>query len=213
MNREEFAKQGLIILISALVLGLSLAFGEIEKTLVYSGIMLLVILVNVTAKKLAAEHYESDLEIKFWETQRYGIREHQKFNKPIPMPWLPLFLSLITRGHFVWLNILEFDIKPKVERVVKRHSKNFMIKNYIELTEWEVAWIASLGIFANLIFAVLGYFADWTMFSQMNFFYAIFNILPIGHLDGTLIFFGHKKLWTFMIIVLGITALWMMLVF
>ena len=74
------------------------------------------------------------------------------------------------------------------------------------MTEYHLGLIAAAGIIANLIFAIVAYFANFTDFAMISVFYAFFNIIPISKLDGNKIFFGSLILWSFLasLILLGL---------
>ena len=112
------------------------------------------------------------------------------------MIWLPLVISFISKGHFPWLGILKSDIKPKKERIARRHG----YYRYTEIVEWDVAVIMTIGIITNLLLAIIGfslrsYFPVFETFARLNIYYAIWLIIPIGSLDSTKLFFNSRGLW------------------
>jgi hypothetical protein len=160
----------------------------------------IIISVSIFAKKIVAYHYEADITTKFWEFYRYGLQKGHHLKKSTPMVWLPIMLSLFSRGTIWWLGILEFDIKPRPERVSKRHG----LYRFSEITEWNIAIISMWGVIACLILSTIGYIAGFEAFARIATFYAAWSIIPISTLDGTKIFFGSRGIWSTITIITGL---------
>ncbi|MFA4953236.1 MAG: hypothetical protein WC584_03365 [Candidatus Pacearchaeota archaeon] len=192
LNRKEI---GIIILVT-LVLAFTLSVLNLPKLFLFSLLFVfLVISINIIAKKLTAFYLDSEIEIKLWEFQRYGFKPDYHFKKPVPAGVLaPIILAGITLGYFKWLASLVFDVKAKTYRATKRHG----LYAFSEMTEFHIGLIAASGIFANLIFAVIGYLINFPEFSRINIYYAFFNMIPLSELDGNKIFFGSIILWSFL---------------
>lgn len=178
------------------------------------GTVFLVIMVNVIAKKIAASAFESELEISLWEFSRFlfynpisktlkNYKPHQKMKKPFPAGFfMPLIIKFLSAGLLNWMASLTFDVKGTIYRTARKHS----MYQYSEVTEGEMAWIAFAGIFANLLFAILGYMINMPLFSKLNLTYAFFNALPIGNLDGMKMFFGKNELFWVTAVIVSIGA-------
>lgn len=208
-NRKEI----IIILVTTLILGFSISLIETGNLFLYSlAAVLGVILINVLAKKVSSYYLDSEVEIKFWEIERYGFKPQQVLKKPFPAG---IFLPLISKifffslGSFVWSASLAFDVKPKIYRAVKRHG----LYSFSEMTELHEAWIAGTGIFANLLFALIGYFVGLDEFARINLYYAFFNMIPISELDGNKIFFGSFLAWSVLATVILIALAGVILIF
>lgn len=147
---------------------------------------------------------ETSVKTKFWEFYQFGFRKDMHFKSPIPMAWLPLVLTFITKAHFFWLGILEFDIKAKAERVAKRHG----LYRFTEVTEWHIAWIAIWGIIANVIFALGGYILGFEFFAKLSIYFIAWSIIPLGRLDGAKIFYANRYLWTAIFIIIAVVFGW-----
>ena len=164
----------------------------------------IIVLINIIAKEISARYFEAKIEHKIWELQRYGwigvfsgsiFHPSKKFKNPVLVgAFLPIITSVLSFGYFIWTAILVFDAKPSVSRAAKRHG----LYSYSEMSEEHMGYIAASGIFANLLFAVLGYFVGFPQFAKLNVLYAFFNIFPISDLDGNKIFFGNLVLWSFL---------------
>ncbi len=158
-------------------------------------VVFLIIMINVIAKKITSYSLDSEIEVKMWEIKRWGVKIHRYFKKPFPIgAFLPLLTTAMTFGIFVWMGSLVFDVKAKVHRAARRYG----IYSFSEMTEWHIALIAAAGIFANLVFSVIGYLIGFPLFARLNIYYAFYNLLPIGSLDGNKLFFGSLPLWSFL---------------
>ncbi|NCN86580.1 hypothetical protein GW932_02005 [archaeon] len=205
-----FSKKEIFSILSiALVLGtlVSLNAENVEawQTFIFTsiGTILLVILINVIAKKIMAFFFDAEIEIKTWEFQRLitinpfskrisGLKDSQKMKSKFPAGFfIPLIVKFISVGLVNWMACLTFEIKGTVYRTARR----WQMYQYSEVTEDEMGWIAFIGIIANLLFAVLGYLINMPLFSKLNLVYAFFQVIPLGDLDGTKMFFGRQSLW------------------
>lgn len=200
MDWKEVGKEALLILFAAVVLTATFALYNSSFTNKYLFLLLLffilVILVNVIVKKIIAYSFESNIKVKLWEVYQYWFTSKAHFNRPLPMIWFPPVLAFLTKGIVGWMPVLEFDITPRVERVTRRHG----LYRFSEMTEWHVAVISGMGIFANLVFAILAYILTvWVpgleMLAKLNIYYACWSLLPISSLDGSKILFGSKLVW------------------
>lgn len=197
MKTKETIKQIITILIAAIILAIAISFTD--TSLIASAFISFIIIIslNVIAKKIYAYYLEADVKIKFWEWHQYWFRVDSHFKKPLPMIWFPLFISLITRGLFWWLAVIQFDVHPRTERVSRKHG----LYRFSEMTEWHIALIATIGIITNLVLAIIGYVSGFEVFARLNIYFAFWSIIPLSKLDGNKIFFGSKALWITMFII------------
>ena len=193
-------KEVFTILLAALILALATSFKNTAIFYSASLCFLIILSINILAKKIIGFHFETYVKTKFWTWHQFGLRKDMHFKSPIPMAWLPLLLALFTKGHLLWLGILEFDIKAKTERVAKRHG----LYRFTEVTEWHMAWITIWGILANLIFALAAYILGFELFAKLSIYFIAWSIIPLGRLDGSKIFYASRALW---ITIFAITAL------
>jgi len=204
MESKEIGKEIFIIIIAALILGLVAAFRSTQTFYITALSFLAIIVINVLVKKTAGYFLETDVKIKFWSWYQYGFRKGSHFKKPLPMAWLPLLITLFSRGFIWWLAILEFDVAPKTERVSRRHG----LYRFTEVTELHIAWIAIWGLIANFVFAIIAYAAGLELFARLSIFYIAWSVVPISNLDGTKIFFADKSLWVIIAIIAAIILGW-----
>lgn len=192
MNLKENGKEILTIFLAAIVLTLTVAFKN--TSILYAALIsfLVILGVNVLVKKMVGYNFETAVKTKFWAWYQYGLRKDMHFKKPIPMIWLPLILALFTKGFFLWLGILEFDVAAKTERVSRRHG----LYRFTEVTEWHMALIVTWALIANLIFAVAGYIMGFELFAKLSIYFIAWSTIPITGLDGSKIFYASRALWT-----------------
>lgn len=201
LNLKEISSILIAVLVISLILGL---FGSFDTFFYLFLAVLFVFAINILAKKIASFYLDSEIEIKLWEIRRYGFKPSSSFKKPFPAGILfPIISAAITLGNFIWMASLIFDVKPKISRATKRHG----LYSYSEMTENHIGLIAGAGVFANLIFAVLGYLLGFPEFSRLNIFLAFFNMIPLSDLDGNKIFFGSLVLWSLLatIVLIGLS--------
>ncbi len=170
----------------------------------------IIIFVSILAKKLMAYFLESEIEQKILHWQRWGWYQRSYFKKPLPigviLPFVMVWLSY-PAGFFKMLTFLQFDVKPTSGRAAKKHG----LYRFTEMTEWHIAAIAGFGIFSCLVLAVISYFlggyAGWIpVLGKFSIYYAVWNLIPFGQLDGCKLFFGSRRLW-FLLAVLSIIGL------
>ena len=199
MEKKEIAQ----IVAVVFILAFSLSVWNFNLFLYAVVSFLLIIAINLAAKIVASHHYESEIEVKVWEMERYGFKPGNYFRKPVPVgAFIPILTSLISFGYFTWLASLVFDVKPKSYRASKRHG----LYSFSEMTEEHLGNIAAAGILANLAFAIIGYLIGFEEFAKLNIYYAAFSIIPISDLDGNKIFFGNVILWSFLAALLAIVV-------
>jgi Zn-dependent protease len=198
INKREALIIPLIIIIITLSLELSLNIFREWKTVLYTLLAVsVVILANIFTKKIVAYNLDSEIEMKVWEIERYGLKPNQHFKKPFPLgAFLPLLskIVLFPFKNFVWMASLVFDVKPRIYRGAKR----FGLYTFSEMTEYHLGLIAASGIVINLILSIIGYFLGFPLFARLNIYYAFFNMLPLSDLDGNKIFFGNLIMWAFL---------------
>lgn len=207
MEKKELIKEAAVIILASAILAAAISFRN--NSILYISLIsfFIIILANSITKKIVSYFLEIDVKIKFWSWYQYWVRKDSHFKRPLPMFWLPLILSLISKGYFWWLAILEFDVTSKVERVSKRHG----LYRFTEVTEWHIAGIAVAAIIVNLILAIIAYvipISGFETFAKLSIYYCAWSIVPLSSLDGSKIFFASRKLWLITAIIVGILTLW-----
>jgi hypothetical protein len=163
-------------------------------------ISLLILSLSVFAKKLTAFYLDSETNEKILEWYRYGYYEKSHFSHPLPAGIIfPFVLSALSLGYFFVLTFLQFEPSPLLSRV----SKSKGLYRYSEMTETHIGLIASSGIAILLLTSILGYllpFQAANEFSKFAVYYAFWNMLPLGNLDGAKIFFGSRVIWSILMV-------------
>lgn len=206
MKTSELQKEIATIVLGVIIFAISASIFNLQ--IFYYALISFAIIVsaNILTKKIISHHFEIEIKTKFWEFSRYGLKKSDHLKKPINMAWLPIVLSLLTNGMFLWLGILESDAKPKPERASRRHG----LYRFTQVTEKHLGVIAFFGVLVNLALGIIGYIAGFELFTKLSFTYAVWSIIPIARLDGTRIFFGNRFLWavlsiiTFILFFLGL---------
>ena len=204
LNKKEI----IIILVATIILTFVVSMAESTQAVKYAFVSILIILgLNILAKKITANYYDSQIEVKLWDIKRYGlfgvftrgyIHPSRKLKRPFPAgAFFPILFAFFTFGTIKWMASLVFDVKAKIHRAAKRHG----LWSFSEMTEYHIGLIAAAGITINLIAAIIGYLINQPEFAKLNIYFAFFNMLPISDLDGNKIFFGSKILWSFLAII------------
>ncbi len=173
------------------------------------GIFAIIIATFTTCKKLAAYYYETEEEQKIWQWKRYGLREKAYFKESIPIGIILTIISpFLTAGSIIWLATTQSEIKPKKSRAAKRHG----FLSFSELTEFHIAVISAAGIISLLILAPIAYLLNFPLLTKWSVYFAIFNIIPLGQLDGTKIFFGSRGLYAILLIFTALSLFYTFLI-
>jgi len=185
----------------------------------YSSLVLLlafsaaIILVAVFSKKIMADFLDASVEHKIWSTGRYWFRPHDRLNIEVPIGIIfPIFFSFFSIGYLKVMTLLTYETQALKRRVAKRHG----FFSFTEMTGWHDALIGAAGIFSILLLAFIAYLLPipaLETLSKLAAYYAFFNMLPIGALDGYKILNGSRVLYTTLaIITLIFTAYALLLV-
>lgn len=195
MNKKELYQIiiGLIIVIFVATFRSIADQNDLEMIFYLALSAVLVLAINIFAKKFTSHYFETQINHKIWMWQRFGFRREQKLDKPWPMGIiLPFLVTILSIGNLFLFTVFEFDIKTTTARVSKRHQWF----KYTEITDFHLGLIAASGVIANLLFALIGYILDLPEFARLNIFFALSCMIPFGNLDGTKIFFANKGIWT-----------------
>jgi hypothetical protein len=206
MDFKKVGKELGIIFLVAIILATSLNYPKTEFLGIVNIFLVIfaIICINILAKKFFASNLETDVNLDLWAWYQFGLGTKQHFKKPLPMIWLPILTTIITKGLLVWLPLITFDVSPRPERITRRHG----LYRYTEVTEWHIALIAAFGIITNIVLAIIGYFAGFELFAKLSLFYAVWNLVPVSNLDGSKIFFGSRNLWFTMLVIVLAALFW-----
>ena len=204
MDMKEYGKEIAVVILATLILAITVSFKD--STIFYAAALsfLVILVVNITMKKIVGYMVEIKVRTKFWTWYQYGFRKDWHFKKPLPMLWLPLILTLFTKGFFWWLPILEYDVVAKTERVSKRHG----LYRFTQVTEHHVAWMAIWALIANFVFAIGGYILGFELFTKLSIYFIAWSVIPLGNLDGSKILFGGQAKWGIIFTAAMIVLIW-----
>ena len=204
MNIKDYGKEITVVILATLILAITVSFKD--STIFYAAALsfLVIFVVNITMKKIVGYMVETEVRTKFWTWYQYGFRIDWHFKKPLPMLWLPLILTLFTKGFFWWLPILEYDVVAKTERVTRRHG----LYRFTQVTEHHVAWMAIWALIANFVFAIGGYILGFELFTKLSIYFIAWSVIPLGNLDGSKILFGGQAKWGIIFTAAMIVLIW-----
>ncbi len=198
-KKNEF----IVIILSIIILAFSNSFINSELFLKSLLFFTIILFVYITSKKLTAYYYESEQEIKIWSFQRFGYYKRSYFKNPIPIGIiLPFLLSFMFLGQVIWFAVTQSETKPTKSRAVKKHQTS----SYSEMSEWHIAVINCWGFISLILLFLIAYIINQPQLAKLSIYFAVFNLLPLGKLDGTKLLFGSKVLY-FIIFVLTIIFL------
>ncbi|MEK6820696.1 MAG: hypothetical protein AABX71_03215 [Nanoarchaeota archaeon] len=194
LNKNE----AISLVLALVVLAFSNSFFNSSLFLSSLLIFAIILAVYIAAKKYVAYYYEAEEETKIWTFKRFGLYERNHFKNPVPIGIiLPFVLSLLTFGYVKWFAVTESDVKPTAARAARRHE----FYSFSEMTEWNLALISASGIAASLIIAPIAYLFNFSELARASVYFACFNMLPLGKLDGSRIFFGSLILWSILAVI------------
>lgn len=200
-------KEILALILALIVLAFSNSFSLHPSLQLFLNSLLLfavILIVYTASKKLMAYYLDCREETKVWSFQRYGWRESSHFQNPVPIGIiLPFLLSLLSLGMVKWFAVTESDFRGTPARAVRKHD----YYSFTELTEWHIGLISAAGILAMFVLAAIVYFLDYSQLARLAIYFAAFNMIPLGKLDGTRIFFGSKIMYAVLLVLtfIGLT--------
>jgi len=189
--------------LSILVLAVLFSVKDFSAFPKYLGFFALIILVSVFAKKIMGYIVEVNVKSEIWDFRRYWLLEYHKLPKPMPIGiLLPLLLYIFSYGTFKWLGVLQTEFQAKATKKIRKRKG----WSFPELRELDVALICFAGILSSLILAFIS-FAFSKELALLSLLYAFFNILPLGKLDGTRLFFSSRNIYFIAVLALAGSAI------
>jgi len=152
----------------------------------------IILLTSFLIKKIASKHYAVDIQHEILGFQRWGWYERSKFKKPIPIGLiLPFFLAIFSLGLIKPFTFLQFKSKPSKLRVLKKRG----IVRKTEINESDLAFICVWGFWALIALSIIGAIINIPELTKYSIYYGVWNLLPLGQLDGNKLFFGSLFNW------------------
>ena len=202
-QREIYHIIAAMIMMTVIVSFNSIIKGDFLLIPMYAVFSIIIILVSVLSKKIAADHYDADIEHELWKMERYGLPQAWRLAKPVPVGIIfPLFFTVFSLGFLKPLTFLTFEIRALKRRAARRHG----YYSYAEMTDWHVALISAFSILCLLALGIIAYFTplpNSEVLAKLAIFYAFWNMIPISKLDGTQLLFSSRIIY----IIVGIITL------
>lgn len=216
--KKLFTKQeGYAFLICVLMISFGFGFDDGATTFVLlnwiKNFFMVILLVAVSLffhiflQKYFAYRHDCTLEFKLWFIKRFGFRKWQRADREnpnargIPMGlMLSFFFTIMSNGKLPFTAVGISDVT--VNRTARSGRKTIDLGNY------EEALIQIAGPMANIALLIIGLYLgklfgfDASKFVMINFFMALFCMLPFSSLEGAKIFFGSRNLYVFGLIMI-----------
>jgi hypothetical protein len=199
------------LVVAALALGFVFGFDDKSPTFVLSHWLFnyflvclasaAVLLAYALAQKLVADRYGASSEFRLWSVQRFGFRPESKFQTRIPIGILiGIIVAFLSAGKFFFAGVASFELSE--------HRYKRIGRKYLNVTAMELGKIALAGVFAALllsyVFSALHLNQQIILISSL---FAVFQMIPLPHLDGVKVFFGSLGLFGFSAAFVLISAL------
>jgi hypothetical protein len=161
-------------------------------------IAFIIIFISVICKKIAARYFYVKIEHQIWGFQRFWYAERNYFKKPAPIGLiLPFFLSILSLGYIKCFTLLQFNAENSKTRILKQRG----LHRHSEINESDLAFVSAWGFWGLIILAIIGVIVHQPELTKYTIFYGIWNLLPLGQLDGTKLFFGSLFNWMLLAVV------------
>ena len=174
----------------------------------------IIIVTNLATKKITSKHYAIKIEHDLWKLKRWNYYERSYFKKPFPIGLIaPFFLALFSLGYLKPFTFFQFDAENLPEKRLLKSRGQKRAQRKEEINEEDLGYTAASGFYALLLLALIGflikpYFPNFGIeLTKYSIYFGIWNLLPIGQLDGSKMFFGTTILWTFLLIIYTISFL------
>lgn len=196
MKEREWANVLIAVLLTFVIAGLpSIVTGETFFMLqIFVGSFIVVVL-PLLLRKAFAYSLDADVTHKIWTFYRYGYRPGWHLKKELPfgiiVPLFFAFLGLLASFPIMLFTFLTYETTALKQRAAKR----FGHYSYTEMTDWHNALIGACAIVVLLLISLVGYFGDFEVLAKLAAYYAFWNMIPFGDLDGTQIYFGNRVLY------------------
>jgi len=197
-TKKEIVWLIIAILIMGFIISFSLSPAYSLKILLFSAI---IILTSIITKKIAGEIFNIKVEHKILYFQRWGYYKRSHFKKPFPIGLiLPFFLSIISLGIIKPFTLLQFDAENLYKKRIQRARGESEYRR-TEINESDLGFTAAWGFWALILLSIIGYFLNQPELTKYSVYYGIWNLIPLGNLDGIKLFFGSLLNWILLVIV------------
>ncbi len=200
-------KESAALLISVIVLSFVFGFDDGKEIFSLNNwifnffIVLIAVFISLLFRELIfkwfARRHDATSEYEIWNINQVWFNKKLERGFPLGI-FIAVVLAIASTGKFFFTALGVHRLREIKHARVGRKS--------IFLEYSEEAKIASMGILSHLFLASLGLLAgnflgvNMSAFVNINFFMALFNLLPISNLDGAKIFFGSLITYIFVVV-------------
>jgi len=172
--------------------------------LLFLFIAFLSLVIYESAHKIVAYHHNASSKMEIWFIKRLGFPPSSHsgrktfFGLYFTIPKIPigiilsLILIFVSNGKFIFASLHNTIISSKRDLRIKH--------KHLFLTNFEIATIALAGPIISLLVALIATNLGFPDIAKLNYFIAIFSMLPLHSLDGGKIFIGSRALYVFSIV-------------
>jgi hypothetical protein len=165
---------------------------------------IVIFFLHAYAKKRMGRKRAIRIEHEVWSISQYGLPTAARFKKPVPLGVLfPLIVTFLSGGFIKPLLFFQFKVEniPSI-RLLKAHGDRRALRKEL-IHEADFAFATSAGFFALLGLSVLIFLlfvlTELTVLKVIALYplyYSLWNMIPLGNLDGSKLFFGSVLSWS-----------------
>jgi hypothetical protein len=211
----KFSKQEVShLLFGVVILGIIFGFDDKSSVFVLSRWLLnLLVVMIITAisllivmyfYKLISSKMNASVEFRLWGIKRFSLNRDPEF--PINIfgfkmnnfylgPILGIFVSLVSKGKFIFAAVHQILIEPI-------HEKRAISNKFKELKTTEIVTIAIIGPLVNVLLAGIFLMIGWKEGFFINSMLAIYSLLPLPRMAGGHIFFNSPFSYIFFVLLI-----------
>ncbi len=195
------------LVISILILGFIFGFDDGNPTFIFGNwlanffkvvfLVAIALLFRELVLKWVAKGHDALSYYDLWSVKQTWIGE--KLSRGYPLgAIIGILISIFSKGKFFFTAVGKHTfIENRLARVGRKYA-NLQFK--------EEARIAASGILASLFISILAlllgniFNINVNAFITINFYLALFNLIPVSELDGAKIFFGSLLTYIFLLV-------------
>lgn len=215
-----FTKKEIFWILIFIIIGTFISFvpiipnDEPEKILISILIFAIIIIVNLSAKKLISNFYSIKIEHNVWQLQRWYYHRKSYFKRPIPIGLImPFFLAILSLGYLKPFTFFQYNAENlPAKRLLKAYGNRRAVRKEV-INEADFGYTSSAGFYSLLILALIGfllkpYFPIFgSELAKYSIYFGLWNLIPFSQLDGSKLFFGTPIAWFFLTIIYIIASL------
>jgi hypothetical protein len=200
-TKKEFVWAIVAIIILGFIIEFSEAYTLTLRGFIYAAV---IIFTSILIKNLAADYFYLEIEHKIWGVKQWWFTTRAHFKKPLPFGLiLPFFIAFVSIGAIKVMTILQFDGKPSKKKILKKRGS----KRKEEANDSDFGFISAWGFWGLIILAIIASLIKQPELSKYAIYYGVWNLLPLGQLDGSKLFFGSLINWILLVIAYAISLI------